>query len=60
MCGQMSSEECAVDQVRTRVSAYARVASDLRAQIRGEAFPPESPMPTEAEIAAQYLSLIHI
>ncbi|MHB8275256.1 MAG: GntR family transcriptional regulator [Dermatophilaceae bacterium] len=40
--------------VRTRGSAYRRVASDLRAQIRDEAFPPETPMPTEAEIAGQY------
>ena len=54
MCGQMNGEECAVDQVRTRVSAFARVASDLRAQIRDGSFLPGSPMPTEAEIAAQY------
>jgi GntR family transcriptional regulator len=43
-----------MDEVRARVSAYRRVASDLRAQIRVEAFPPETPMPTEAEIAHQY------
>lgn len=43
-----------MDVVRARVSAYRRVASDLRAQIRVEAFPPEVPMPTEAEIADQY------
>jgi GntR family transcriptional regulator len=43
-----------VDVARTRVSAYGRVASDLRAQIRLEVFAPEAPMPTEAEIAHQY------
>ena len=47
-------EGSAVDKARTRVSVYRRVASDLRAQIRAEAFAPGSPMPTEAEIAAQY------
>jgi GntR family transcriptional regulator len=50
----MNSQDHAMDTVRTRVSAYARVASDLRAQIRDRAFLPGSPMPTEAEIAAQY------
>jgi GntR family transcriptional regulator len=43
-----------MDVVRPRESAYRRVASDLRAQIRVEAFAPATPMPTEAEIAHQY------
>lgn len=41
-------------EVRVRASAYRRVASDLRAQIRTEAFSPTMPMPTENEIANQY------
>ena len=43
-----------MEGVQARVSAYRRVASDLREQIRLEAFPPQMPMPTEAEIAHQY------
>ena len=43
-----------MEGVQARVSAYRRVASDLREQIRLEAFPPQKPMPTEAEIARQY------
>jgi len=43
-----------MEVVRARASAYRRVASDLRAQIRVEAFAPATPMPTEAEIAIQY------
>jgi GntR family transcriptional regulator len=43
-----------MDGGQTRVSAYRRVASDLRAQIREEKFPPDIAMPTEAEIGHQY------
>src|SRR4029078_3340534 len=43
-----------MEGVQGRVSAYRQVASDLREQIRLEAFPPHRPMPTEAEIAHQY------
>jgi DNA-binding GntR family transcriptional regulator len=43
-----------MDVVRPRASAYRRVASDLRDQIRDSAFPQPTPMPTEAEIADQY------
>lgn len=34
--------------------AFRRVWSDLRSQILAEAFPADSPLPTEAEIASQY------
>ncbi|MFG1710405.1 GntR family transcriptional regulator [Nonomuraea sp. M3C6] len=34
--------------------AFRRVWGDLRAQILGHAFPPDTPLPTEAEIARQY------
>lgn len=43
-----------MDQAQAKVSAYRRVASDLRAQIRADKFPPETAMPTEAEISQQY------
>ncbi|MEV1175880.1 GntR family transcriptional regulator [Nonomuraea sp. NPDC049784] len=34
--------------------AFRRVWGDLRTQILGHAFPPDTPLPTEAEIARQY------
>lgn len=35
-------------------TAFGRVAGDLRTQILARDFPPETPLPTEAEIATQY------
>jgi len=43
-----------MEVTRARVPSYRRVATDLREQIRAEAFPPQTPIPTEAEIAHQY------
>lgn len=43
-----------MDSVRSKESAFRRVADDLRTQILRQALPADSPLPTEAEVARQY------